>query len=108
MFSIGITYIYCLMFQTKRFIDNYLIGFFFKKLFNSQVTECIARSDSDQYDLTSLVKTKDNWSVPGGGGTFYINVCRMLNLYDDDDISGCSGTASVCLKKDDGTFVNLG
>ena len=71
-----------------------------------QIAECIARSGSDQYDLTSLVKTIDNWHADGDGGTFYINVCRMLNL--SPTVSKCSGTASVCLVKRDGSFVNLG
>lgn len=72
-------------------------------IFNLQFTECVARSDSDQYDLTSLVKKKDNWQTKGDGGTFYINVCRPLGSF----VSGCSGTAAVCLVKG-GTHVNVG
>ena len=71
-----------------------------------QITECVARSEAHQYDLTSLVRTKDNWKVPGAAGTFYINVCRSLNL--GPLVSGCSGTAAICWKKSDGTAFNLG
>ena len=88
-------------------LGNYIHSFFSNFNLKLQVTECVARSESDQYDLTSLVRTKDNWDTPGEGGTFYINVCRPLNLVTA--VSGCSGTAAVCLKKDpDGPYINLG
>ncbi|KAL9969231.1 hypothetical protein ACROYT_G021424 [Oculina patagonica] len=72
----------------------------------AKITECIARSDTRQYDLTSLVKTKDNWQAQSDGGMYYINVCRSLNL--GPSVTGCSGTAAVCLKKDNGKTFNLG
>ena len=71
-----------------------------------QITECVVRSEDRQYDLTSLVRTTDNWEAQSDGGKFYINVCRSLNL--GPLVSGCSGTASICLKKDDGRTFNLG
>jgi len=74
--------------------------------FHLQITECAVRTEAHQYDLTSLVRTTDNWNTPGGGGTFYINVCRSLNL--GPSVSGCSGTAAICLKKSDGGTINLG
>lgn len=68
-----------------------------------QVVECVARTDVAQYDLTSLVRTSDNWEAAyGANGKFYINVCRSLNL-----VPGCSGTAAVCLKEK-GKVTNLG
>lgn len=68
-----------------------------------QVVECVARTDVAQYDLTSLVRTSDNWEAAhGANGKFYINVCRSLNL-----VPGCSGTAAVCLKENN-KVTNLG
>ena len=67
----------------------------------------MATSNADQYDLTSLVRTQDNWEDSSSDlGTFYINVCRSLNL--SPAVFGCSGTAAVCLKIKGSSPVNLG
>lgn len=71
-----------------------------------KVVECAARYKNLQYDLSSLAKTDDNWSYQNDKGTYYINVCRTLNL--NSAVRQCFGTSAVCLKASNGDYVNLG
>ncbi|XP_022790425.1 cation-independent mannose-6-phosphate receptor-like [Stylophora pistillata] len=89
---------------------TYNFRWFTKYACPPKIVECVARTDVAQYDLTSLVKTSDNWEATYKNkdndkdkGKFYINVCRSLNL-----VPGCSVTAAVCLKKSNGKAINLG
>ncbi|EDO46654.1 predicted protein [Nematostella vectensis] len=90
---------------------TYHFRWFTKYACPAKVIECAAHAGSDQYDLSSLVKTDDNWvaSVKPtllSPGKFYINICRSLNLRPE--VGNCLGTSSVCLITNKGSAINLG
>ena len=72
------------------------------------MVECAVKSGEQQFDLSSLVKTADNWYTPANGGTAYINICRSLNL--NSKVRRCKGTPAVCLVPQDSSKagINLG
>lgn len=71
--------------------------------------QCVVKdSKGNEYDLSPLVKSTDNWKVTGtkNEATYYINICRVLHR--NDEVSDCPAKSSACKKLKNGTGINIG
>ncbi|XP_028411568.1 cation-independent mannose-6-phosphate receptor-like [Dendronephthya gigantea] len=69
--------------------------------------ECALKDKhGNEYDLSPLVRTKDNWKVKKNGKTYFINICRVLHR--NNDTKSCPVRSSACMVSPNKPGVDMG
>ncbi|XP_028412187.1 cation-independent mannose-6-phosphate receptor-like isoform X2 [Dendronephthya gigantea] len=69
--------------------------------------ECALKDKhGNEYDLSPLVRTKDNWKVTKNGKIYFINICRVLHR--NNDTKSCPVRSSACMVSPNKPGVDMG